>query len=140
MTNWDGLQRMRRRFALLPGLAKGGIRQSMMQGAEEVVTMQRRLAPKDDGDLQESIIWRWGKSALELLQIRITAGSKNVWWAHLVEFGTAPHVLGGRFKGHQHPGTPAQPYFYPAWRALKKRVRARVARAFRKAVRASKGA
>lgn len=35
--------------------------------------------------------------------------------AHLVEFGTAPHVLGGRFEGAMHPGTAPQPFARPAW-------------------------
>ena len=35
--------------------------------------------------------------------------------AHLVEFGTAPHISGGMFSGAQHPGTAPQPFVRPAW-------------------------
>lgn len=38
------------------------------------------------------------------------------YYAHLVEFGTAPHTV--RFLGKQkvdHPGTPARPFLRPAW-------------------------
>lgn len=34
---------------------------AMEQGAEEVVAMMKQLAPVDDGDLQMSISWTWGK-------------------------------------------------------------------------------
>ena len=37
--------------------------------------------------------------------------------AHLVEFGTKPHINGGRFAGSKHPGTAAQPFARPAWDA-----------------------
>lgn len=37
--------------------------------------------------------------------------------AHLVEFGTAPHINGGLFAGSQHPGTAPQPFARPAWDA-----------------------
>ncbi|MFC3059512.1 HK97-gp10 family putative phage morphogenesis protein [Paenirhodobacter populi] len=36
-------------------------------------------------------------------------------YAHLVEFGTAPHKAGGMFKGADHPGTAPQPFIRPAW-------------------------
>lgn len=39
--------------------------------------------------------------------------------AHLVEFGTAPHINGGRFAGSQHPGTAPRPFARPAWDANK---------------------
>lgn len=37
--------------------------------------------------------------------------------AHLVEFGTGPHINGGLFAGSQHPGTTPQPFARPAWDA-----------------------
>jgi hypothetical protein len=40
---------------------------------------------------------------------------------------------GGKFKGSQHPGTAAQPFFYPSYRALKKRAKSRMSRAAKKA-------
>lgn len=68
------------------------------------------------------------------LSVRISAGNTRVRHAHLVEFGTAPHEIGGLFKGARHPGTPAQPFFFPVYRAFKKPARARIARATRKAI------
>lgn len=37
--------------------------------------------------------------------------------AHLVEFGTAPHINAGLFAGSEHPGTAPQPFARPAWDA-----------------------
>lgn len=43
--------------------------------------------------------------------------ASNAFHAHLVEFGTAPHINGGRFKGTKHPGTAPKPFARPAWDA-----------------------
>lgn len=39
--------------------------------------------------------------------------------AHLVEFGTGPHINGGLFAGSPHPGTAPHPFARPAWDANK---------------------
>jgi HK97 gp10 family phage protein len=51
----------------------------------------------------------------------VTVGNKDVRYAHLVEYGTSQ--------------APAQPYFWPAFRLLRKRIQNRVKRAIAKAVR-----
>lgn len=43
--------------------------------------------------------------------------SARAYHAHLVEFGAAPHINGGRFAGSKHPGTAPQPFARPAWDA-----------------------
>lgn len=43
--------------------------------------------------------------------------STKAYHAHLVEFGTAPHINRGKFSGSKHPGTAAQPFVRPAWDA-----------------------
>lgn len=45
--------------------------------------------------------------------------NETAFHAHLVEFGTAPHVNGGMYSGTQHPGTAPQPFARPAWDANK---------------------
>lgn len=130
---------------------KDEVRLAIAQGAEEVVAAQRRLAPVDDGDLRESIIWQWdnkrrvkysqqlggtGQGALRGLGFKavITVGNTKVRYAHLVEFGTGPHKQGGKFKGTMHPGTVAQPFFFVGFRMTKNRVRKRIRLAINKAV------
>nr|WP_301538897.1 HK97-gp10 family putative phage morphogenesis protein [Pseudogemmobacter hezensis] len=46
--------------------------------------------------------------------------------AHLVEFGTAPHINGGKFAGTKHPGTAPQPFARPAWDEDKEAVLKRI--------------
>jgi HK97 gp10 family phage protein len=81
------------------------------------------------------------------LSVRVTAGNSGVRYAHLVEFGTEPHEIrakrakalgkNGQFGTKvEHPGASAHPFFYPAYRALKKRVKSRISRATNKAARA----
>lgn len=89
-------------------------------------------------------------------RIVIYAGNAKAYYAAWVEFGTAPHSLvlnasvkraasGSRLNerrqrqglesGKYHPGATAHPFFFPAYRALKRRIRNRITRATRKALR-----
>lgn len=67
------------------------------------------------------------------LQITVFAGGGDAYYARMIEFGTAPHLNGGRFAGSKHPGTAAQPFFFPAFRANRRRAKSRVSRAINKA-------
>lgn len=40
---------------------------------------------------------------------------ETIFYSHLVEFGTKPHINGGKFAGSKHPGTRPQPFLRPAW-------------------------
>jgi len=135
-----GRERMKRRFRKLPVLAKEEATKGFGKGADEVVAMMKRVAPRDDGDLIRSIHWMWSRvrRSSGLIALRIRAWSPKVRYSHLVEFGTAPHKQGGKFKGAQHPGTRPQPFFYPSWRALKKRFLNLQRGGFRRALRMSK--
>lgn len=139
-----GLDRLNKKLKAFPKAVEAEISKAMEQSANEIVAMSKSLAPVDSGDLQMSIGWTWGdvpKGAMVLgkvkssgkgagnLQITVFAGGGEAWYARLVEFGTAPHLNGGRFAGSQHPGTAAQPFFYPAYRATRKRAKGRVTRA-----------
>ncbi|MBL0374033.1 HK97 gp10 family phage protein [Rhizobium sp. KVB221] len=142
----SNLDRFKAKLAALPKVAKDEMRKAVADSAEEIVDLQKRLAPVDDGDLQMSIKWRWGNEKREAysqdfgsisgsheLSARIFAGDSKVRYAHLVEFGAAPHIAGGKFEGAQHPGSPKQPFFYPGWRTGKKRAKSRISRAITKA-------
>lgn len=134
------------KFKKIRTKAKAAAVQALMVGAEEIVTLQKRLAPVDDGDLQMSITYTppgqmtppysqpGGRQIARDEQFLITAGNTKVRYAHLVEYGTAPHINQGEFPGTFNPGTKAQPYFWVGYRALVKRVKNRVTRAINKAV------
>lgn len=144
MTKIQGLDRLKRKLAKLPAVAKQMIRQAMEAKANEIVAMMKNLVPVDDGTLRDSIGWTWGKApkgSLTLASVQATgdsdmtltiyAGNKEAFYARWVEFGTARHKNGGLFAGSIHPGTTAQPFFFVSWRANKRRT----VRAVRKATR-----
>lgn len=142
----SGVTRRRRKGFLktIPAQMRPELREAVRKGATVVVAAQRALAPVDDGDLKESIVFGMGDAgdvpyaAFKAggggdpdLTAMITAGNSKVRYAHLVEFGTAPHPQGGQFEGTQHPGTPPRGFFLPGYRA----VRPIVKKLMRKAVR-----
>lgn len=111
------------REKIVPALKKSG---------EELAAAQRVLVPKDTGALAESIaVTMPGESTPPYSQpggsrvaggteVIVTAGNSDVRYAHLVEFGTS----------HSE----ADPFFWPAFRLLRKRLQNRVNRAAKKAV------
>lgn len=129
--------------------------------------MQKRLAPFASGDLRNSIGYTFGAYRAENSNVRgvtasgvggdpeltvtVHAGDANAWYAALVEFGTSPHTIkprrpGGLLNIHgrliesvSHPGGSPQPFFYPAWRASRKRVKSRISRATTKSVKEAAG-
>lgn len=148
----------------IPDVAVNAARQAMEEGAQEIVDEMRRLVPIRSGDLRDSIGWTWGEvppgtfmideirsgknqgDQYATMRIRIYAGSEDAFYARFIEFGTQPHALAlnasvkrglRQDQGGRHPGGPAHPFFFPAWKAKKaefrKRIRERVRTAIREA-------
>lgn len=161
--NDDGdIGRLQRRLAAIPKQVKEAVRPAMEKSAAEIVALARSLCPVDDGKLRASIGWTWGaapsgsmKLAAETsgeLTITVYAGNDEAFYARWVEFGTQAGSRGDRVADarrgggnytrkvyRDHPGTAAQPFFYPAFRLSKKRVAARTKRAIGKAVKENWG-
>tara|TARA_R110000868_G_scaffold25149_3_gene98218 strand:+ start:2306 stop:2806 length:501 start_codon:yes stop_codon:yes gene_type:complete len=112
--------------------AKGVMRRALKKAAQPVVDAAIGFAPEGPtGNLKKSItistklskrqaaknrkLVADGKAAVEMF----IGPDYNVAGrhAHLVEFGTGPHINGGTFAGSQHPGTAPQPFMRPAWDA-----------------------
>jgi len=149
----QGISDLNKKVAQLPKRIEAAARGAMETGADELVEMMKRLVPKDSGDLRDSIGWTWGNAPAGAkviaqsdpnergLRITVYAGSKKAYYAAWVEFGTAPHNVatgGGNksFSGvsNEHPGSRAQPFFFPSYRALRKRIQARIKRQTRAAM------
>ncbi|MFG1333989.1 HK97-gp10 family putative phage morphogenesis protein [Xanthobacter autotrophicus] len=155
-----GLPSLRRKLRAMPDMAKAEIMLAMEAAAEDIVRMAKNLVPVDKGDLLLSISWTWGdppkgvklvaksKKVKGLGDLRITvfAGNDEAFYARWVEFGTkaTPARASRRNRNYRrtlvmtkeykaHAATPAQPFFFPAYRANKKRVKSRVSRAITKA-------
>lgn len=122
---------------------KAEIKRALAHSADEIVAFMKRLAPvlknPDDrrraGALRDSIAWTWGKApegsfvigevrSSDIagdLTITIYAGGPDdeAFYARFIEFGTQ--------------SMKAQPFFYPAYRAMRKRAKSRITRAINKA-------
>lgn len=146
-----GRSALLRKLALLPDAARQEIGKAINQSAEEIAAAQRRLAPEKSGALKRSIVVSKGGAVPKYasvgrsgatqkgdpdLSVIVSAGNSQVRYAHIAEFGSAPHVNKGLFEGSQHPGTKPAGFFFPPYRAYRKRVKSRMTRATKKAARA----
>lgn len=134
MAKVHGLSDFQRRWNAIPELVRVNMRAELEDIAEDIVAQMYARAPQRSGDLAGSIQWTWGAPPASSLTIgsvsetenadnRITifAGDKDAFYARFQEFGTA--------------NMPANPFFYPVWRHNRRRVRSRLLRALRKAIR-----
>lgn len=136
-----GLAKLQKKLNAMPQIAKEEMKQALEAAADEIVEMAKRLAPvlkeptnrRKAGELRDSIGWTWGKApkgSLTLgkvaeaslagdLTITVFAGNSSAFYARWVEFGTQNMA--------------AQPYFFPSYRATKKRAVSRVRRSITRA-------
>jgi len=129
----NGLDRMNRRFAAVLRNIKEVVEPALVKSGDELAGAIRQLAPEDTGDLKGSVaVTSPGQSTPPYSQpggsrvakdseVLVTVGNVAVRYPHLVEYGTA--------------NSPAKPYFWPAFRLLRKRLQNRTKRAISKAVR-----
>ena len=129
--------RLARRLAAIPATVKAAVAPALIKSGDELVRTMQALAPQDTGKLKASLVSTppgqatpaysqpGGSRVAGENEVLVTAGDKEVRYAHLVEYGTK--------EAH------AQPYFWPAYRLNKKRIQNRVKRAIGKAVRADWG-
>jgi HK97 gp10 family phage protein len=148
--------RFLKKLAAIQGAPRKAMREALRKNAEELSDMQRRMAPVASGDLKRSIGYTFGDYRAANANVRgvggggagdpdltvtVHAGDEKAFYAAFIEFGTkGPYKVGGKFAGAMHPGITAQPFFYPSYRALKRRMKSRLTRSGRKAIReAAKG-
>jgi len=138
----QGLDRLRRKLTkTIPDRVRQRTRAAMEKGADEIVALAKSLVPVDSGALRDSIGWTWGdapEGSITLGHVKASKdgdeaitiyagtrnkrlGDKDAFYVRFVEFGTqnmAPH-----------------PFFYPAYRTLKRRVKGRITREMKKGIR-----
>lgn len=138
-----GLDRLKRKLTLvIPAQVEKATAAAMEVGADEIVAMMRRLVPVDTGQLRNSIGWTWGdppKGAMVLGKSKSAGGDGRK--VITIYAGNEQTVVGSRSQFQlarlQEFGTQAmsaQPFFFPAYRALRKRVRGRITRQMKKAI------
>ena len=131
-----GLDRLNRRWRAIPKNARINVRAAMEDLASDIVEEMWSRAPFRDGVLSGSIGWTWGDAPAGsmtigkvggkeygAMRITIYAGGGEAFYARFHEFGTQD--------------MPANPFFFPVWRARKRRVKGRISRAMSKSIRES---
>jgi HK97 gp10 family phage protein len=128
-----GLGDFQRRWGNIPKSIRTNVRAEMEEVAGQIVAQMYGQAPQLTGDLAQSIGWTWGdapegalvigtvgKSEYATMRITIYAGGGDTFYARFQEFGTVK--------------MPANPFFYPVWRVHRRRVKGRISRALKKAI------
>jgi HK97 gp10 family phage protein len=133
MPDDGGLSRLQRRLEAIPKAVKEAVQPALNKSGDELVAMMQHLAPVETGRLRDSIVATpagertppysqpGGSRVVPENAVVVTAGNSEVRYPHLVEYGTTL--------------ARAQPFFWPSYRSLKKRLTNRVKRAISKAVR-----
>ncbi len=128
----SGLDALRRKLQAMQAQVKAEVQASLEQSGAEMVATARALAPVDEGELRDSIVMSkpgeltplyggGGQRKVGDLAVRVTAGDARTRYAFHIEAGTSKMA--------------ARPYFWPAYRVLKKKIKGRTSRAIGKAVR-----
>jgi HK97 gp10 family phage protein len=135
--------RLRRKMKSIPGAVRKAARAQLKANALELADMQRRMAPVDTGELRNSIR-AYNVSTSTRISWRVAARDHKAAW---VEFGTSASearasrqnlnfrrtvVMTKAYSAHH--ATEARPFFWPSYRVLKRRFRARMNRAAKKAL------
>lgn len=134
-----GQKKLENQIRRISAEMKEELRQALAQSAREITDLMENLVPKETGRLAGSIGWTWGNKvpggAMTLgklrgggdpdLLITIYAGDKEAYYARWVEFGT------------KNQG--AHPYFYVAYRAMRKRMNSLLRAATRRAIKRGAG-
>ena len=121
-----GLDRLNAKLKALRTQTAAAVRPAVGEAAQLVVNMQKKLVPVDDGDLRDSIHWFFGAGAVGLqkqtneTRAVIMAGGKKAPHARIIEFGARNH--------------PKQPFFFPGYRAMRKRAKAIINKGVKAAV------
>lgn len=127
------IEALEKRLLAIPQEVREAVAPAVVQGAQELQRMAQHLAPVDTGALRDSIevtlpggktpaySQPGGSRVAGELEALVTAGNSDVRYPHNVEHGTATAA--------------ARPYFWPAFRTLRKRIEARIRRRMRKAAR-----
>lgn len=133
-------KRFKRKIRYFTEIVRKDIVAAMVLGADEITAQQKALVPEETGAVKKSITWSFVAPPEESgsntmgdktpkstgdLRIWMWAGSAKAYYARWIEFGSK----GGAF-GPQR----ARPFFFPVWRALKRRIKSRITRNANKAI------
>lgn len=126
-----GIPQFKARMRSAPDIVRNEVADTLYKIAEKLVKEMQAFAPKRTGALALTIDWTWGDAPAgtvtvgrvasheyDRIGITIFAGGEDAFYAHFQEFGTVK--------------MPANPFFFPAYRANKKAIRRRLTAAVRR--------
>lgn len=125
----EGLDKLKAKFRGMPIKTQVAAKRALDTGADDLIAMQKRLVPVEEGDLRDSIRKEKGRTHLSVnvaaggakTTRAVRAGVKAFYdYALAQEFGTTE--------------MPANPFFWPAYRIKRRAIRARISREIRKAL------
>lgn len=105
---------------LAPKIERNIMRGALRAGTVPIREEVKRRAPVDSGALRNSIRTT-SRARRGQVSASVKIGNREAWYAHLVEFGTRPHVIkskpgramqfGGRITAQvNHPGITGRPF------------------------------
>ncbi len=131
--NLKNLDRLKAKLAAMPGQIKPAIKQALDKNADQLMSLQKNLVPvgetgvlastirKEQGALELSVVVKaGGEKTTKKIREDAKGGAPDYDYANAVEFGT------------EHAA--AHPFFFPAFRALKKTMKSRLSRAISAAI------
>jgi hypothetical protein len=110
---------LRRKLRAIPVAARKALKSQNAANAAELVETIKGFAPVDSGTLRASIKHQDVSDSTRISQ-RVSEGGAEAPHARHVEHGTVD--------------TPAQPHFWAGWRLKRRRFKARMSRAAKKAI------
>lgn len=141
LKNIKGADRLKRQFGALPEIYLKTLDKTLMKSGEDMARTARALVPRRTGTLRESIEATVGpasdgvgRAAIVIAGVETTRdahgrftnpdpeGGARAFYARWVEFGT---------KG----GVPARPFFFPAFRLMRRLLKRRIKAASKRAAR-----
>lgn len=133
-----GMERLKRKLSKIPEKVKTRAQADLMLAGREINVMQRALVPVDDGTLRASIRTEALNDGTVGIEIKAGGPSTTVTVRNSKK-GNAPtydYALGQEYGTSDMP---PNPYFWPGYKAGKKKARRTVRAGVRKAIKQATG-
>ena len=131
----QGLAELNRRWGAIPGKVRAAAREALEDVASDIVNQMRSAVPRRTGALAGSINWTWGDAPKGAMVIGTVRGSEYATM-RITIYAAGGDAFYGRFQEFGTVKMPANPFFYPVWRARRRGAKSKITRAISKAIRA----
>lgn len=138
----QGVAALHARFQAVPKKVRVEVAKQLEKEAEKLVREMRAIAPKRSGDLASAIRWTWGEAPAGSLVLARSRGGQDFGKVAITVYVAAggdavPDAFYARFQEFGTIHMPANPFFFPVYRANKRRIRSNLTRAVKRAIQRS---